>query len=67
MAILDPDLGEICLFPVTLSILHIETCMISLRKAVLKGSISFLHLRALSNLWGRYDPKTEKSRFFPFN
>ena len=22
----------------------------------------FLHLRALSNLWGRYDPKTEKSR-----
>ena len=20
----------------------------------------FLHLRALSNLWGRYDPKTEK-------
>ena len=21
----------------------------------------FLHLRALSNLWGRYDPKTEKA------
>ena len=24
----------------------------------------FLHLRASSNLWGRYDPKTEKSRRF---
>ena len=23
----------------------------------------FLHLRALSNLWGRYDPKTEKITF----
>ena len=23
----------------------------------------FLHLRALSNLWGRYDPKTEKKLF----
>ena len=23
----------------------------------------FLHLRALSNLWGRYDPKTEKNTF----
>ena len=23
-----------------------------------------LHLRASSNLWGRYDPKTEKSRRF---
>ena len=24
----------------------------------------FLHLRALNNLWGRYDPKTEKSWHF---
>ena len=24
----------------------------------------FLHLRALSNLWGRYDPKTEKKLTF---
>ena len=24
----------------------------------------FLHLRALSNLWGRYDPKTEKKLSF---
>ena len=30
-----------------------------------KGLISFfLHLRALSNLWGRYDPKTEKKLTF---
>ena len=54
---LDPDLCENFLFFVTLSILHIQTCMIHLKKAVLKGFISFLHLRALSNLWGRYDPK----------
>ena len=47
---------------VTLSILHIETCMIPLSKAVDKGFIFFfLHLRALSYLWGRYDPKTEKA------
>ena len=25
------------------------------------------YLRALSNLWGRYDPKTEKSRLFAHN
>ena len=24
----------------------------------------FLHLRALDNLWGRYDPKTEKNTDF---
>ena len=27
----------------------------------------FLHLRALSNLWGRYDPKTEKTDVFACN
>ena len=27
----------------------------------------FLHLRALSNLWGRYDPKTEKTDIFGCN
>ena len=26
----------------------------------------FLHLRALSNLWGRYNPKTEKKLTFLF-
>ena len=27
----------------------------------------FLHLRAVSNIWERYDPKTEKSRHFACN
>ena len=27
----------------------------------------FLHLRALSNLWGRYDPKTENADVFAHN
>ena len=27
----------------------------------------FLHLRALSNLWGHYDPKTEKTDIFGCN
>ena len=58
---LDPDLCQNFLCFVTSSILHIQTCMIPLSKAVHKGFISFfLHLRALSNLWGRYDPKTKK-------
>ena len=58
---LDPDLCQNFLFLLTLSILHVEACVIPLRKAVFKGLISLLHVRALSNLWGRYDPRTEKS------
>ena len=61
---LDPDLCQNFLFFVTSSILHIETCIIPLRKAVHKGFISLLHLGALSYLWGRYDPKTEKKLTF---
>ena len=61
---LDPDLCQNFLFFVTSSIEDIETCMIPLSIAVPKGFISFLHLRALSNLWGRYDPITEKKRTF---
>ena len=65
---LDPDLCQNFLFFVTSSILHIETCIIPLSKAVHKGFISFfLHLRALSYLWGRYDPKTEKALVFPYD
>ena len=65
---LDPDLCQNFLFFVTSSILHIETCMIPLSKAVTQGlDFIFLHLRALSNLWGRYDPKTEKSWLFACN
>ena len=38
---LDPDLCKNFLFFVTSSVLHIETCMIPLSKAVDKGFISF--------------------------
>ena len=42
--------------------------MTPLMKAMLMGFISFfVHLKVLSNLWGRYDPKTEKHRLFPYN
>ena len=61
---LELDLCKIFCYFVTLPIRHIETCMIPLSKAVHKGFISFLHLRALSYLWGRYDPKTKKSCTF---
>ena len=63
---LDPDLCENFLFFVTLLILHIQTCMLPLTKAVLKSQglhFVFIHLRASSNLRGCYDPKAEKSRF----
>ena len=39
---LDPDLYQNFLFFVTLSILHIQTCMLHLKKAVLKGFIGRL-------------------------
>ena len=38
---LDPDLCQNISFLVTLSILHIQTCVIPLMKAVLTGFISF--------------------------
>ena len=35
------------------------------KKSYVQGLVFiFLHLRALSNLWGRYDPKTEKKLTF---
>ena len=61
---MDPDMRQIFSFHITLSVLYIETCVIPLRKAVFCGFISFLHLRALSNLWGRYDLKTKKLQVF---
>ena len=65
---LDPDLCQNFLFFLISSILHIETFMTPLSKAVHKGFISFfLYLRASSNLWGRYDPKTEKTDVFACN
>ena len=55
---------QIFSFFITLSVLHVETCVIPLWKAVFCGVISFLHLRALNNLWGRYDLKTKKLQVF---
>ena len=35
------------------------------KKSCVQGlDFFFLHLRALNNLWGRYDPKTEKMQTF---
>ena len=38
-------------------------CDISMERCVL-GFYFFLHLRALSNLWGRYDLKTKQKSFW---
>ena len=51
-------------FLVTESFLHLKSCVRPLLKACIEGFISVLHLRALSNLWGRYDPKTKKKQTF---
>ena len=64
---LDPDLCKNFLFSVTSSILHIETCMIPLSKAVHKGFILFLTPKSSELFIGtltRYDPKTEKKLSF---
>ena len=38
------------------------------KKSYVQGlDFIFLHLRALSNLWGRHDPKTEKTDIFACN
>ena len=49
---------KIFIFFVTLSILHIQTYEISNESWAQGLHFLFLHLRALSNLWGRYDLKT---------
>ena len=51
-------------FLVTESFLCIKSCVMPLFKALIKGFISFLHLRLLSNLWGRYDQKPKKNQTF---
>ena len=52
---------------ITLSILQIGTCVISLWKAMLQGlHFVYLHLRSLNNLWGRYDTKTKNKTEFCF-
>ena len=55
---LDPDLCQNFPYFVTLSILHIETCMIPLSKAVHKGFISFSYTWELWAIYG--DVMTQK-------
>ena len=52
---------------VTVSFLHIESRVIPLMKALSKTFISSLPWQALSNLTGRYDPRTKKNQIFPCN
>ena len=62
---LDPDLCQNFLFFVTLSILHIETCMIPLSKAVHKGFISFSYTYELWAIYGDVmTPKLKKTHVF---
>ena len=49
---LDPDLCQNFLFFVTSSILHIETCMIPLRKAADKGSFLLLTSKSCEQFMG---------------
>ena len=72
---LDPYCVKIFSLFVTLSILHVETCMIPLWKAVYKGVMYdtsllhffFLHLRALTNCGDVVTQKSEQDGFFACN
>ena len=61
---LDPDLCQNFLFFVTLSILHIETCMIPLSKAVHKDFISFFTPKSSELFMGTLWPKNWKKLSF---
>ena len=41
-----------------------DICSTSMKSCAHGLYFVFLHLRALFNLWGRYDPKTEKNTDF---
>ena len=43
---------------------HTDIYDTSIESCVQRLYFFFIHLRALSNLWGRYDPKTEKKLTF---
>ena len=49
---MDPDMRQIVLFSITLSVLHVETCVIPLRKAVFCGFISFLTPKSFEQFMG---------------
>ena len=58
---LDPDLCQNFLFLLTfVNSAHRGMYNTSKESCVQGLDFIFLHLRALSNLWGRYDPKNEK-------
>ena len=57
---LDPDFCQNFPYFVSLSILHIETCMIPLSKAVHKGFISFLTPKSFELFMGTLWPKNWK-------
>ena len=61
---MDLDMCQIFSFFITLSVLHVETCDTSMERCVLGLHFFFLHPRALSNLWGRYDIKAKKKYKF---
>ena len=46
------------------SFAHRKMCDTSMERCVLGLHFVFLHQRALSNLWGRYDLKTKKKEVF---
>ena len=65
---LDPDFCQNFRYFVTLSILHIETCMIALSKAVDKGFISFSYtLELWAIYWDVMTPKLKKAHVFACN
>ena len=59
---LDPDLCQNFCYFVTLSILHIETCMIPLSKAVHKGFISFFSPKSFEQFMGTLWPQNWKTQ-----
>ena len=61
---LDPDLGQHFLVFVTSSILHIETCIIPLSKAVHKGFISFFTPKSSELFMGTLWPQNWKKLTF---
>ena len=61
---LDPDLYQNFLFFLTSSILHLETCMIPLSKAVHKGFISFLTPKSFEQFMGTLWPQNWKKLTF---
>ena len=65
---LDPDLCQNVPFFVTLSILHVQTCMILLMKSVLKGFISFSYTEELRAIYGDVmTPELKKADVFAHN